>query len=98
MTSKELQSIIDEFRSRPALGELPIEEQRVKMESEFSQLQLAPDVRCEPVDAGGVPAEFVSTPETDEGRVLYYLHGGGYVLGSIATHREMASRLARAAK
>ena len=98
MASKELQAIIDDFRSRPALGDLPIEEQRASMEASFTQVPMEPDVQCEPVDAGGVPAEFVITPETDEGRVLYYLHGGGYVLGSIATHREMASRLARAAK
>lgn len=98
MASKELQAIIDIFRSRPALGELPLEEQRTEMEASFSQFPLAPDVQCEPVDAGGVPAEFVNTPESDEERVIYYLHGGGYTLGSINTHREMVSRLARAAK
>jgi len=49
------------------------------------------------VDAGGVPAEWVSTPGVVEERVVYYLHGGGYVMGSISTHREMASRLSRAA-
>jgi acetyl esterase/lipase len=31
-------------------------------------------------------------------RVIYYLHGGGYVMGSINTHREMISRLSRAAR
>lgn len=98
MASKELQAIIDNFRSQPALGELSIQEQRATMEAGFTQFPLAPDVRCQPVDAGGVPAEFVTTPESDEGRVIYYLHGGGYALGSINTHREMASRLARAAK
>ena len=98
MASKELQAIINDFRSRPALGELPIEEQRATMEAGLSQLPLAPDVRCEPVDAGGVLAEFITTPESDRERVIYYLHGGGYVLGSISSHREMASRLARAAK
>jgi len=98
MASKELQAIINDFRSRPALGELPIEEQRATMEAGLSQLPLASDVRCEPVDAGGVSAEFVTTTESDDERVIYYLHGGGYVIGSISTHREMASRLARAAK
>ena len=29
---------------------------------------------------------------------MYYLHGGGYMMGSIVSHRELASRLARAAK
>ena len=96
MASKELQTVLDLLKSRPAMEELSIEEMRANMEA--GQFPLEPDVRCEPVDAGGVPAEFVSTPESDEGRVLYYLHGGGYVGGSISTHREMASRLARAAK
>jgi acetyl esterase/lipase len=50
------------------------------------------------VDAGGVPAEWVTTDESVEERVIYYLHGGGYVACSINTHREMVSRLARAAK
>jgi acetyl esterase/lipase len=30
-------------------------------------------------------------------RVLLYLHGGGYVIGSINTHRDLAGRLSRAA-
>jgi monoterpene epsilon-lactone hydrolase len=98
MASKELQAIIDASRSRPALGELTIEEMRAQMEADLTQFPLAPDVRCQPVDAGSVPAEWVTTPESVEERVIYYLHGGGYVGGSITTNREMASRLARAAK
>jgi monoterpene epsilon-lactone hydrolase len=98
MASKELQKLIEAMKSRPPLAGLTIQEQRAAMESDFTQLPLAPDVRYEAVNAGGVPAEFVSTPESDEGRIMYYLHGGGYVIGSISTHREMASRLARAAK
>jgi monoterpene epsilon-lactone hydrolase len=98
MASKELQAIIDVFRSRPVLGEFSIEELRAQMEADSTQFPLAPDVRCQPVAAGGVPAEWVTTPESVEERVIYYLHGGGYVAGSITTHREMASRLARAAK
>jgi acetyl esterase/lipase len=98
MASKELQAVINIIKSGPAMGDLSIEEQRAAMEAGFTRFLLAPDVRCESVDAGGVTAEFVTTPESDEERVIYYLHGGGYVLGSINTHREMASGLARAAQ
>ena len=35
-------------------------------------------------------------PEHDEGAVILYLHGGGYVYGSIATHGEMIGAIARA--
>src|SRR4030095_10104977 len=36
-------------------------------------------------------------PGAESGRVLLYLHGGGYVVGSINTHRDLAGRLSRAA-
>jgi monoterpene epsilon-lactone hydrolase len=98
MASKELQKIIDVLRSRKVVSEFSIEELRAQMEADATQFPLAPDVRCQPVDAGGAPAEWVTTAESVEERVIYYLHGGGYAAGSITTHREMASRLARAAK
>jgi len=79
------------------MADLGIEEQRAKMEIDLAQFQLPTDVRCDPVDAGGVPAEWITTPGVSIERVICYLHGGGYVLGSINTHREMASRLSRAA-
>jgi monoterpene epsilon-lactone hydrolase len=97
MASKELQAVVNVFKSRPALGDLSIEEQRAVLEASSTQFPLAQDVQCQPIDAKGVPAEWVTTPESDKERCIYYLHGGGYVVGSINTHREMASRLARAA-
>jgi acetyl esterase/lipase len=34
-------------------------------------------------------------PNSANGRVVLYLHGGGYVMGSRRTHRELAARIAR---
>jgi acetyl esterase/lipase len=49
-----------------------------------------------PVDAGGVPATWV-TPKVGAGEpVLLYFHGGGYVLGSARFYREPTARLALA--
>ena len=46
---------------------------------------------------GGVPGEW-QLPETGEsGKVLLYLHGGGYALGSPASHRNMVGMIADAA-
>ena len=97
MASSALQTIIDTFRLLPRMEDLSIEEQRAQMEVGFKEFQLPTDVRCDPVDAGGVPAEWITTPGVLTERVIYYLHGGGYVIGSINTHREMVSRLSRAA-
>ena len=43
---------------------------------------------------GGVPCEWHS-PQQDSGRVCLYLHGGGYLLGSPATHRALCAALAK---
>lgn len=43
---------------------------------------------------GGVRAEFQRPPEETRGVVLY-LHGGAYIIGSPATHRNLTMRLAR---
>jgi acetyl esterase/lipase len=59
---------------------------------------LGADVRCEPIDAAGVRAEWIDTPQSERSRVVLWLHGGGYIFGSLATYRELASRVARAAR
>jgi acetyl esterase/lipase len=59
--------------------------------------RVASDVRCEPTIAGNVKAEWLVPPGADTERVLSYFHGGGYVMGSINTHRAMVARMARAA-
>jgi monoterpene epsilon-lactone hydrolase len=98
MPSRQLQMIIETLRSRPAMADLSIEDQRAAFDALASQFPLAEDVRRDPVDAAGVPAEWITTPEALHEWGIYYLHGGGYTLGSINTHREMISRLSRAAR
>jgi len=97
MASPQLEKIVQMMRSRPARDDTPIEEVRAGMEALAGILPLPEDVRCEPVDAGGIPGEWVSALGADPDRVIYHLHGGAYCVGSIKTHREMVSRIARAA-
>lgn len=51
--------------------------------------------RYEPGDLGGVPALKVTGPGAGDAQVLFYLHGGGYVMGSPATHKAMLARLSQ---
>jgi len=82
----------------PARAGTAVEEQRAQFESVGAVSPVPEDVTCSPVVAGGVPCEWVHAPAAEEsGRVLLYLHGGGYVIGSIATHRLLAARLSAAA-
>lgn len=98
MASEQLQLILGMLSANRPLSEPSVEEMRAGMEAMTTAFALPPDVTVTPVSAGGVPAAWVTTPEIDEHRVVLYLHGGGYCLGSITTHRDLAQRVSRAAR
>lgn len=59
----------------------------------------APDSRVSVtrVDAGGVPAVWITPERAAHDAVLVYLHGGGYSIGGIRSHQAFVSKLARLA-
>jgi acetyl esterase/lipase len=98
MASDMLQTIIEMMRAQRSVipPELDHVAMRTNMESMTSVMPLPADVKAEPVTVNGVPAEWVSTPDADPQRVVLYLHGGAYVIGSVNTHRDLAGRISRA--
>jgi acetyl esterase/lipase len=74
-----------------------IAELRAMYDGMGGQFPTAADVTLEAVSANGVPGEWSRTPGAATDAALLYLHGGGYVIGSIASHRHLASELGRAA-
>ena len=50
-----------------------------------------------PVLVNGIGAEWVRAPNTQTYSAALYLHGGGFVMGSPATHRELAAQLSASA-
>jgi len=59
--------------------------------------KLPGDVVVEPVTANGIRAEWTATPGAQRDAALLYLHGGGYVIGSLDSHRHLAAEAGRAA-
>jgi acetyl esterase/lipase len=90
MTAAQLDSLVTLLRSRPAPETPDVGQARARFEKLADMLGGAPDAKCEAVDAGGVKAEWVAAPGCDAARAVLYLHGGGYAIGSIATHRRLA--------
>lgn len=65
----------------------------------MSRLQPMPrGVTVQPLSLGSRPAELVSPGTGAEAEAVLYLHGGGYTVGSPATHRSLAAHLSRAAR
>jgi epsilon-lactone hydrolase len=96
MASAQLAKVLDIIKSQPRNPNASVGQMRGGMEKVSERV--ASDVKCEPVDAGGVKAEWIVPPGAADDRVVLYLHGGGYVMGSINTHRAMIARIARASK
>lgn len=90
MTVAQLDALTTLLRSRPAPAGLSIEQMRERYLKLADALGGAPDARCERVDASGVPSEWVAAPGADDSRAVLMLHGGGYAIGSIGTHRRLA--------
>ncbi len=96
MASAELAKVLEMIRAVPRDPTAEVGRMRGAMEKVSERV--ARDVKCEPVSAGGVPAEWIVPPGAADDRVILYLHGGGYVMGSINTHRAMVARIARASQ
>jgi epsilon-lactone hydrolase len=96
MASAQLKGLVSAMRAQPMVLNASVAEMRASMASMVGATPLPAGVTREPRDVNGVPAEWVTMPGAAADRVILYFHGGGYVLGSIATHRELAARLSAA--
>lgn len=75
-----------------------IAEMRAGWESLFHGTRSVVGAVSKKVETAGFKGEWIVAPEADEDRAVVYLHGGGYVIGSVDSYRDMCERLSRAAK
>lgn len=86
----------EQNRENPPPPPTSIEDVR-KFGDNLALLSTEPEgVTTEAVDAGGVPALWITPADAADGRAILYLHGGGYVIGSVETHRKMCGHYANA--
>ena len=81
----------------PPSDSLTTAERRAQYERAEKVFPTPPDVKVERVNAPVAPAEWLRPPSAEPGRVVLYLHGGGYVIGSPRSHRHLAAAIASAA-
>lgn len=94
MASHEFEKVLQLLRSRPTDKSATVAQRRANLEHVSERV--AKDVECRPVAVGGVEGEWLVPPGAVPGRVLLYLHGGGFVMGSVRTHRATIARIAQA--
>jgi acetyl esterase/lipase len=96
MPSPQHDAIADAMASQaPVAAGATIEESRAGMEAMTAEAPMPEGASVTSLDAGGVPALDIRMPDSQDDRVVLYLHGGGYVIGSANTHRSLVARISR---
>ena len=105
MTSEAFDVTVAMLAATNLAGEVGIEDSRATIDGLEALLGVAPGTTTEDVDADGVPARWVR-PAVEDGApteggdvglpVVLWFHGGGYNIGSVASHTPAASHLAAA--
>jgi monoterpene epsilon-lactone hydrolase len=101
MLSDEMKAALEVLWKRRRTGadqpERSLAQTRATFMPADARYPIADDVRVSSVMVGNVPSYWLDAPSVDTDRVLLYLHGGGYQLGSLRSDGELAARLGRAA-
>ncbi|MDF2602056.1 MAG: alpha/beta hydrolase [Methylobacterium brachiatum] len=92
-------SDIDRIRARLAASPRPADlaARRARVDALGASDPLPDDVHVQPTKIRALPAEWTATPGADRDRVILFLHGGGYVSGSLASHRHVVAQAGREA-
>jgi acetyl esterase/lipase len=95
MADAEITALRAKIAARPRSDDY--RQRRRDIDARGLQYGVKPDVQVEPVSVGGVGAEWTTTPGIATDRALLYFHGGGYVIGSLDSHRHLVAEAGRAA-
>ncbi len=89
-------AIFRQLKSRPGFDSIGIENYRKLLEK--SALAFKPDnsIKKESFSIDTIQAQWLEPELYNKKHIIMYIHGGGYVAGSIKTHKDLASRIAQA--
>ena len=87
------------FVKRRTCRDVPAEQHR-RFATQCGRLVPDPpaNTRTRRLNAGGVGADLITTPESQEHRHVVFLHGGAFIIGSPSLYRHVTWRIAAAAR
>jgi acetyl esterase/lipase len=84
------------YLRRVDIANAPVLKMRKRLDLLGRLTRPARGVKIEVSKLAGMHAEWYRPPEAMTGKVLLYLHGGAYALGSCDSHRKMVTHIAKA--
>jgi epsilon-lactone hydrolase len=96
MPSAQHQAIVDQWLNTAAPQDPTLEEMRENYDKLLLPFAPVPNTTFETVNAGGIDIDYVTARGADPDRCVVFIHGGGFVLGSVRAYHEFASRISAA--
>jgi monoterpene epsilon-lactone hydrolase len=93
ISSRVLRSLL-KFQTTRADKNATLDQRRKALENGARYLPMPRHVVVEQTMIGSIPAEWLRPVGLERRRTVLYLHGGAYTMGSLTTHRALASRIA----
>jgi len=98
VNSRVLSSILRYLKTRPTIESVGIKSYRQLLEKSAVAFKPDPSIYFDSFQINQIPAQWVIPPNADERSIIIYVHGGGYIAGSMNSHKDLASRIALAAE
>jgi monoterpene epsilon-lactone hydrolase len=96
MSKEQLDFILKLSAENPPPANATPPQMREWFEAINAQTPIADGAMIETISVGPCPAELIRLPGSDEGKLVIYYHGGGFLFGSPRSHRTIATHLAKA--
>lgn len=93
-----LSAVFKHLKARPSFESIGIGPYRALLENSARIFKPDPSVTFEPFSMLGLKAAWLTPEITTPDNLTLFVHGGGYIAGSIVSHRDLAGRIARAAE
>ena len=94
MPSAEFNAVVEALTARPPAIPVDVHGARQAIDEMMGGAPLADGVIVEAVTVAARAAEWIRPPAPTSDRVVLYLHGGGFRIGSLTAYRPFASQLA----
>jgi len=98
LRAKIVRKISSAYVKRFAVASIDIQATRKRLDRLGRLLRPAFGVKVEQSEVHGLYAEWLIPKDAMDGKVLLYLHGGGYMIGGCDMHRKMVSHIAKAGR
>jgi epsilon-lactone hydrolase len=97
MASDDLKNVLAWMAANPAIEDLTLEESRSYFDARGQEFPLPEGVSIASAEVDGIKAEWIRAANAEANRVILYFHGGGYLIGSLSSHRHITTSISQAA-